>query len=76
MTIAFDQPGPLRTDLSFRQTFTQPFEDGTIGAGLSGTFDLNGGLTGVVRLSQPSIVRDGVRQVCRSNGNFTAKLHR
>ena len=74
--IASDQPVPLFTDLSFRASFTQQFEGITIRPGISGTFDRNGGLTGVVGTGQVTITRDGAQHVCRGNGNFTARLQR
>ena len=76
VTIAFDQPMPLRTDLSFSGSWAHPFEGSTLQAGISGTFDPTGGLTGTVGLGQPTIVRDGARHICRGNGIFTATLQR
>ena len=76
VNIASDLVMPLRTDLSFRGSFPQQFEGMTIQAAISGTFDQNGGLTGVVGPGQLTITRDGGAQVCRGNGNFTAKLQR
>jgi hypothetical protein len=76
VNIASDLVMPLRTDLSFRGSFPQQFEGTTIQAAISGTFDQNGGLTGVVGPGQLTITRDGGSQVCRGNGNFTAKLQR
>lgn len=76
VTIASELALPLRTDLSFRGSFAQPFEGRTIQAAISGTFDERGGLTGVVGPSQLTITRDGVQHICRGNGNFTATLQR
>jgi len=76
VTVTDDQPVALRSDLSFRRSFATPFEGKSIGASISGTFDQNGGLTGSVGLSQPTIVRDGVTHICRGGGLFTARLQR
>jgi len=75
--IAYDQPIRLDSDLSFRQSFTVPFEGGTSGASVGGVFDENGALAASVGLSQPTtVVRNGARHFCQSNGGFTAKLQR
>lgn len=76
VTLTSDLTMPLRTDLSFRGSFTVPFEGATVRAGIAGTFDQSGGLTGTVGPSQVTISRDGAQLVCRGNANFTARLQR
>ena len=76
VAVAYGPSMPFARDLSFRQSFEQPFEGKTLSASVSGTFDESGGLVGSVGVAPFTVERDGGSHLCRTNGGFTARLQR
>jgi hypothetical protein len=74
--LTIDGPLPIRTNLSFRSSYTQSLGDeGSALTFVSGTFDETGSMSGRITLQQPVFTYQGTRYTCR-NGNaaWTAKL--